>query len=189
MQAARFLSTIKQNKDAAGARLMELDAHDCANLRPFARITHFAERTKSNSVTNPEWMHYFVCRYQVLPFFWRASGGHVWTFTILIRSISTWTVARLATPGKTMSGSATCESVGQNSGLFVHCVPDSSGHASLRISQSVPFDLTIVVHFGHRVCIFQICYRGRPFSSSEVRENQTYPLPRSQHSPAALLAS
>jgi len=166
MQAARLLATIKQNKDAAGARLMELDAHHCANLRRFARVAHFAEPTKSNSVTNPEWMHYCVCSYQVLPPFWWASAGHEWTFTILIRSISAWTVARLVTPGKTISGSNTWESVGQNSGLFFHGVPDSSGHAPLRISQSVPFDLTIVVHFGHRVCISQICYRDQPFSSS-----------------------
>jgi hypothetical protein len=54
MKAARLLATIKQDKDAAGARLMELDAHHCANLRRFARITHFTESTKSNSVTNLE---------------------------------------------------------------------------------------------------------------------------------------
>jgi hypothetical protein len=57
-------------------------------------------------------------------------------------------------PGKRTSGSTTCESVGQNSGLSFHSVPASSEHALLRISQSLPFDLTVVEHFGHRVCIF-----------------------------------
>ena len=56
-------------------------------------------------------------------------------------------------PGNTTSGSTTCESVGQNSGLFFHSVPNRSKQAPLRISQTPPFDLTIVVHFGHRVCI------------------------------------
>src|SRR6516164_11469935 len=56
-------------------------------------------------------------------------------------------------PGNTISGWTTCESVGQNSGLFSHSVRDNSGQAPLRIAQSVPFAFTIVVHFGHRVCI------------------------------------
>src|SRR6516164_3219054 len=56
-------------------------------------------------------------------------------------------------PGNTISGWTTCESVGQNSGLFSHSVRDNSGQALLRIAQSVPFAFTIVVHFGHRVCI------------------------------------
>jgi hypothetical protein len=68
-------------------------------------------------------------------------------------------------PGRSTSGSTTFERVGQNSGLFFHCVPDSSGHAPSRISQLEPFDLTIVVHFGHRVCIPQIWHVSRPFSS------------------------
>jgi hypothetical protein len=54
MQAARLLATIKKNEDAIRARLMELDAHYCADLRGFAWVAHFAERTESNSVTNPE---------------------------------------------------------------------------------------------------------------------------------------
>ena|SRR6516162_1822957 len=61
-------------------------------------------------------------------------------------------------PGNTTSGSTTCESVGQNSGLFFHSVPNRSKQAPLRISQTPPFDLTIVVHFGHRVCI--TCFPG-----------------------------
>jgi hypothetical protein len=62
-------------------------------------------------------------------------------------------------PGNRTSGSTTCESVGQNSGLSFHSVPDSSKHAPLRISQSLPFDLTIVEHLGHRVCIFILSQR------------------------------
>ncbi len=76
-----------------------------------------------------------------------------WAFAIPTRSICCRTEARFTIPGKRTSGSTTCENVGQNSGLFFHSVPDNSEQAPLRISHLVPFDLTIVVHFGHRVCI------------------------------------
>jgi hypothetical protein len=82
-----------------------------------------------------------------------SAWGAKWIIAIPAWSISFRTAARLVTPGKTTSGSTTCESVGQNSGLFFHSVPDSSGQLPLRIFQSAPFDLTIVVQFGHRVCI------------------------------------
>jgi hypothetical protein len=153
MQAARLLATIKKHKDAAGTRFIELHAHYGSLLGRFARIAYFAEPTKSNSITNPKRVHF------------RSSDGQDQTFTTIIRSISDLTVVRLATPGRSTSGSTTFERVGQNSGWFFHCVPDSSGHAPSRISQLEPFDLTIVVHFGHRVCIPQICHENRLFSS------------------------
>ena len=58
MQAARLLATIKKDKDAARTRLMELDAYYGSQLGRFARVAYFAEPTKSNSVTNPERVHY-----------------------------------------------------------------------------------------------------------------------------------
>src|ERR1700704_2585466 len=68
MQAARLLSTIKQNKDARGPRLMAFETHNCANLCRFARISHLAKLAESNSVTNPELMHFTNCN-QVFCFF------------------------------------------------------------------------------------------------------------------------
>ncbi len=60
-----------------------------------------------------------------------------------------------------MSGSATWERVGQNSGLLLHWVPDNSGQAPLMISHWLgPADFTIVEHFGQRVCILRICADG-----------------------------
>src|SRR5258708_3991286 len=57
-----------------------------------------------------------------------------------------------------MSGSATWERVGQNSGLLLHWVPDNSGQAPPMISHWLgPADFTIVEHFGQRVCILRIC--------------------------------
>src|SRR5450759_1808137 len=64
MQAVRLLPTIKQNKDAAGPRLMELDAQHRTNFRRFTRVANFAYSTKSNSVANPERMR------QCVPLFW-----------------------------------------------------------------------------------------------------------------------
>ena len=60
-----------------------------------------------------------------------------------------------------MSGSATWERVGQNSGLLLHWVPDNSGQAPLMISHWLgPADFTIVEHFGQRVCILRLCADG-----------------------------
>jgi hypothetical protein len=60
-----------------------------------------------------------------------------------------------------MSGSATWERVGQNSGLLLHWVPDNSGQAPLMISHWLGLaDFTIVEHFGQRVCILRICADG-----------------------------
>jgi hypothetical protein len=60
-----------------------------------------------------------------------------------------------------MSGSATWERVGQNSGLLLHWVPDNSGQAPLMISHWLgPAEFTIVEHFGQRVCILRICADG-----------------------------
>src|ERR1035437_8566361 len=69
MQAARLLPAIKQNKDAARSRFMEIETHNCANFRRFARVTHFAERAQSNSVTNLERVHITACN-QYLYLFW-----------------------------------------------------------------------------------------------------------------------
>jgi len=71
----------------------------------------------------------------------------------LSRSISSSTPARLVTPGNRTSGSTTREIVGQNSGLSFHLVLNNSEQSPFRISQREPFDRTIVLHFGHRVCI------------------------------------
>jgi hypothetical protein len=59
------------------------------------------ERTVARAAASRERCHYDTrprpktivrgevrLRGQVLPLFWRASGGHAWTFAILIRSIS-----------------------------------------------------------------------------------------------------
>src|SRR6476659_1181502 len=60
-----------------------------------------------------------------------------------------------------MSGPATWERVGQNSGLLLHWVPDNSGQAPLMISHWLGLaDFTIVEHFGQRVCILRICADG-----------------------------
>jgi hypothetical protein len=47
---------------------MEVDAHNRANLRRFARVTHFAERTEANSVTNFERMHITISYQDLLLF-------------------------------------------------------------------------------------------------------------------------
>jgi hypothetical protein len=104
------------------------------------------------------------------PTFW--GGRHGRTFTALTIEISASTADRFATPGNVTSGSAISESVGQNSGLFLHWVHDSSGHEPLRISHRGPFDLTMVEHFGHFVCIVIICSDVRPFSTPVAREKR-----------------
>ena len=73
MQAARLLPAIKQNKDAARSRFMEIETHNCANFRRFARVTHFAERAQSNSVTNLERVHITACN-QYLYLFWHTEN-------------------------------------------------------------------------------------------------------------------
>jgi hypothetical protein len=83
MQAARLLATIKKDKDAAGTRLMKLDANHGSQLGRFARVAYFAEPTKSNSVTNPERVHY-----SMFVRVFRRSDDHDRTFTTIIRSIS-----------------------------------------------------------------------------------------------------
>src|SRR5712671_6230281 len=52
-------------------------------------------------------------------------------------------------------------------------------------------DFTIIVHFGQRVCILQICAPDSPFSSEQSWQNQTDPLSKPEaiaHSLIDLLA-
>ena len=65
-------------------------------------------------------------------------------------------IDRFSAPGRTTSGSTTFERIGQNSGLFPHLVPDSSGQEGFSISHIAPNDLTIVEQFGQAVCIERI---------------------------------
>jgi hypothetical protein len=47
-----------------------------------------------------------------------------------------------------MSGSATCERVGQNSGLLLHWVPDNSGQAPLMISKPALIQVALSAGYG-----------------------------------------
>ena len=60
MEAARFFSTIEQDKDAARPRFMQLQTDDGANLRHLAWVSKFAKAAELNPVADLELMHLTV---------------------------------------------------------------------------------------------------------------------------------
>jgi hypothetical protein len=90
------------------------------------------------------------------------------------RSISACTVVRIATPGRTTSGSTATDKTGQYSGFPFHRVPTNSGQEPLMIFHSGPVDFTIVEHFGQPVCMARICVAAFSFSSMWVARSSVY---------------